>query len=98
MKLPVLLLLAAVLISTSTAEAQVVTLAPPTPRAEMIPAPPGPAFAWVPGHWRWQGHAWHWVRGHYRRAPRPGALWIAGGWQPGPGLGWHWVPGHWAYR
>ncbi|MFI5021700.1 MAG: hypothetical protein ACHQRJ_08610 [Alphaproteobacteria bacterium] len=98
MKLPAFIFFVAAILMADAAQAQVVTLEPPGPRVEVIPAPPGPAFVWTPGHWWWDGHRWHWARGHYRRAPRPGAVWIPGGWRPGPGLGWHWVPGHWAYR
>jgi hypothetical protein len=57
---------------------------PPALRPEgPPPPPPGDRYAWVPGHWHWDGVRYIWRRGHYviRAA------------------GWHeFVPGHWAQR
>src|SRR5206468_3756049 len=37
----------------------VVQQPPPSPpaRVEVAPAPPGPGYVWVPGHWAWRGPA-----------------------------------------
>lgn len=55
----------------------VVTVAPPAPRYEVVPAPRA-GWVWAPGHWEWQGnrHVWMqgtWLRersGYEYRAPR----------------------------
>ncbi len=78
-----------------TAAAQsMVPVEPPPPRVEVVPAPPGAAYVWRPGHWAWRHGAYVWIPGHYARAPRHGAVWVAGHWRPS-GAGWVWVPGHW---
>lgn len=41
---------------------------PPPPMTEYYPPRPAYAVVWVPGHWRWNGHRYIWVRGHYRPA------------------------------
>jgi hypothetical protein len=82
--------------AASVADAQYVTVAPPPPRAELVPAPPPGAvpLVWQPGYWRWNGGQYVWVGGHYRHAPRRGAMWVPGHWAGGP-RGYRWVPGHW---
>src|SRR6266436_5088502 len=44
----------------------------PAPRVEVIPAPPGAGYNWVPGHWAWRGAAWVWIPGHHIRGVVPG--------------------------
>jgi hypothetical protein len=66
---------------------------PPKPPVELIPMGPGPAYAWVPGHWVWQGR-WVWVGGRYVPRPRPHAIWVAGHWGRHGG-GYVWVNGYW---
>ncbi|WP_214096452.1 YXWGXW repeat-containing protein [Candidatus Methylacidithermus pantelleriae] len=72
----------------------VATPPPPPPVVVVRPAPPGPGWVWVPGHWVWRGR-WVWKHGHWVRRPWPGAVWVPGHWARRPG-GWVWVPGHWA--
>jgi WXXGXW repeat (2 copies) len=43
----------------------------PAPRVEVIPAPPGAGYNWVPGHWAWRGAAWVWIPGHHIRGAVP---------------------------
>lgn len=72
-----------------------VRVGPPPPRVERIPPPPGPAYAWDRGHWRWDGHRYVWVRGRYLHRPRGVARWIPGHWARTANGRSFWVPGHW---
>ena len=80
------------------AEAEVyVPLEPPPPRREVIPVlPPDRAEIdyWQPGHWRWNGHEYAWIEGHYVARPRRGAVWVPGHWDHRE-HGWVFVEGHW---
>ena len=80
------------------AEAEIyVPLEPPTPRREIIPIlPPDRAEIeiWQPGRWRWNGHEYVWVEGHYVARPRPRAVWVPGHWDRRE-HGWVFVEGHW---
>lgn len=67
---------------------------PPALYREMVPHPPGPHYAWQPGHWHWNGFQYVWVRGHYIRAMPHPRHWVHGHWAVGP-RGTYWVPGHW---
>jgi hypothetical protein len=71
----------------------VVREAPPAPRADVVVVQPGPRYAWVPGHWAWQGQ-WVWVPGRWRLAPNPTAVWVPGHWVR-YGEGYVWTAGHW---
>ena len=44
------------------------TLAPPAPPVEVIPSAPYPDAYWIPGHWKWNGHAYIWAHGHWEQA------------------------------
>lgn len=68
-----------------------VNAAPPAPIAETIPASPGYGYAWMPGHYRWNGYRYVWVGGHYAHHP---GRWCAGHWHHGP-RGYYWVAGNW---
>jgi hypothetical protein len=46
-----------------------VRVAPPPPRAEVMPAARA-GYAWVPGFWDWRGRRHVWVGGHWERARR----------------------------
>jgi nucleoid-associated protein YgaU len=48
--------------------AQVYPPQPPPPRTEMRPMPPASDYAWVPGHWEWNGYDWDWIPGYWRLA------------------------------
>ncbi len=82
----------------SAAPAMAQAIAPPPLQTEVIPGPPpgspGAYWAWQPGFWRWNGHAYHWQPGHYVRAPRPAAVWEPGGWVVVHGR-YVWHNGHW---
>lgn len=73
----------------------VVTVAPPAPRYEVIPAPRR-GFAWAPGHWHWEWrqHRHVWVGGHWMRA-RPGYVYQSPRWVQINGR-WNMRPGNWA--
>lgn len=75
----------------------VVEEAPPPPRIEVVPSPPGPESFWVPGRWAWRVGVkrYAWVPGHYRVIRHPHhSSWVPGHWQHGP-RGWFWIQGHW---
>lgn len=55
-----------------------VSIAPPPPRVEVIPAPRAGAL-WVPGYWDWRHHRYHWVTGRYVRV-RHGFHYEPAGW------------------
>jgi hypothetical protein len=74
-----------------------VPAAPPPPRVEVVPTLPPERIEverWQPGYWRWSGHEYVWVEGHYMARPRPRAEWIPGRWEQHP-RGWVYVEGHW---
>jgi hypothetical protein len=82
----------------------------PPPRVEVIPAPPGAGYNWVPGHWAWRGARWEWIAGHHIRGvvaampaeivevvparPSPGHVWVKGH-HVFEGTRWVWHPGVW---
>lgn len=66
----------------------------PAVPAETIPPPPQGVYIWRPGHWKWNGYAYHWVRGAYIvRQPRMHE-WVNGAWVLRGGV-WVWVGPHW---
>lgn len=90
-----------VLAGCVVAEPVYVQTPPPAPAAqlEVVPAPPGPAYVWVPGYWAWRGphRGYLWVPGHYTVPAGPGYVWAPGHWAPGP-RGHIWIEGHWRLR
>jgi hypothetical protein len=71
---------------------------PPAVRYEV--APPLPTerremLVWDPGHWRWDGHDWDWVPGHYVERPHREAHWEPGHWTERPNGKWVWIDGQW---
>ncbi len=72
--------------------------APPPPRVDTMPVPPGQAHVvyWQPGHWIWDGSSWSWQQGRYVERPSPQAVWEPGRWVQQPSGGYVWVDGHWA--
>ena len=44
----------------------IVSVAPPAPRAEVVPAP-RTGWVWAPGHYEWRGNEYAWVEGHWMR-------------------------------
>jgi hypothetical protein len=41
-----------------------ITVAPPAPRVEVVPAP-RPGYVWAPGYWDYRGHSHAWVAGRW---------------------------------
>ena len=72
----------------------VISTAPPTPRQEVIGAPPTAQHIWVAGYWAWQGNKYVWVPGHWELRPHADAIWVQGHWRD-TRHGWVWTPGHW---
>lgn len=80
----------------STQADVVVHTPPPPPRRVVVrdrPAPPGRGSAWVEGRWRWNGHRYVWVSGHWVSG-RSGQIYQQGRWTQRGG-GWVWVEGGW---
>jgi len=67
-------------------------MAPPAPRAEVIP-PVRVGFVWDPGHWNWVGGHYVWAGGRWL-PERPGHRWVPGHWDH-VGAQWRWIDGHW---
>jgi WXXGXW repeat (2 copies) len=88
--------LAAVPPAAAEAHVVVVRRAPPPLRHEAIARRPGPSrdWFWQPGFWRWDGHDYDWVGGHWVRRPHRGAVWVAPHWTHRHGE-WRFVEGHW---
>ncbi len=74
----------------------IIRTAPPAVRVETVPPPPSRYHVWDPGHWRWDGHGYVWIPGHYINNPHRYARWVPGHWV-NRGGGWFWVEGHWRH-
>ena len=76
------MLLAVVMMAGATASQAQVSLGirigpPPSPRVvRVMPASPGPEFAWVGGYWYPVGHHYKWHEGYWTRPPYAGARWV----------------------
>jgi hypothetical protein len=79
-----------------TASAQVIAVAPPAVRVEVMGRPPSPAHFWIPGYWGWRGTRHVWVGGRWERS-RPGWAYSNAHWAH-EGHGWRLAPGHWHRR
>lgn len=44
----------------------IVSVAPPAPRHEIVPAPRA-GWVWAPGHWEWRGNQYVWMEGQWMR-------------------------------
>ena len=75
-------------------DAEIVTVAPPAERVEIITPAPSPNHVWIRGHWGWQGGRHIWVGGFWELR-RPGQVWVDGHWVAHR-HGWVWVGGRWA--
>jgi len=90
------LLAAGTMLGSATAfavPAVVVDVAPPAPRAEVVPAPRA-GRVWVEGHYQWRGGEYAWVPGHWMGA-RNGMHWEQARWEQRDGQ-WVFMEGHWA--
>ncbi len=72
---------------------EVVTLAPPPPREEIIGVAPAVGYVWIGGYWGWTGGRHEWVPGRWE-APRPGYRWAPHAWVREE-RGWRLHRGHW---
>ncbi|MDB5859134.1 MAG: hypothetical protein JWQ76_2823 [Ramlibacter sp.] len=45
----------------------IVSVAPPTPQVEVVPAP-RQGHVWAPGHYEWRGNQYAWVQGYWLTA------------------------------
>ena len=66
-----------------------VSVAPPTPIAEVRVTAPGPGYVWVGGFHRWDGHAYAWVPGRWALPPHGHKAWVAGHWSHHHTHGWY---------
>lgn len=74
----------------------VIRVAPPAPRAEVVPAARA-GYVWAPGHWEWRNNNRHvWVNGHWIRERR-GMYWQPDRWSQRDGR-YYFVPGSWGAR
>lgn len=91
-------LLAAILAASftgiaTTASAQIVVrVAPPSPRAEVVPQLRR-GHVWVAGHWDWRNRNHQWVKGHWIRERR-GYQYSQPAWMERDGR-WHMQRGVW---
>jgi YXWGXW repeat-containing protein len=96
----VILVLALALLGACVAETVARTPPPPpAPVAEVVPAQPDPAYAWVPGSWAWRPrvNAYVWVPGRWETPASPGSVWVPGHWALREGS-YVWVEGSWGSR
>jgi hypothetical protein len=56
-------------IATPATAAIIVQIAPPSPRAEVVPQPRR-GYVWVGGYWDWRGNKHHWVKGTWVKERR----------------------------
>ena len=82
-----------VLVPPPATDQTVITTSPPAPQVEIVGAPPGPEYVWVPGCWEWRGR-WVWTGGRWAMGPHPHAAWIPGRWVR-RGHDWVWIRGYW---
>jgi hypothetical protein len=75
---------------------EVVAVAPPPVREEVIGVAPGPGYFWIGGYWGWAGGRHEWVAGRWE-APREGYRWVPHAWAREE-RGWRLHPGHWERR
>jgi hypothetical protein len=72
-----------------------VSVQPPPPRFEVIPAPPYAGAIWAGGYWGWRHNRHVWVPGRYVH-PRPGWAYSPHSWQRMPNGRWRhqggWYP------
>ena len=69
-----------------------VTVAPPPPRYEVVPAARA-GYVWSPGHWQWSAGRHVWVAGHWERV-RVGYRYYAPRWVERGGR-WYYEPPRW---
>jgi hypothetical protein len=70
----------------------IMQVAPPPPRAEVVPAPRR-GYVWVGGHWGWRNQHHQWVKGTWLRERR-GYVYNQPAWVEREGR-WHMERGNW---
>ncbi len=70
-----------------------VRVGPPAPIVEARVIPPGRAYVWVPGYYRWDGRTYVWVAGRWELPPARCHAWVPGHWAQHR-RGWYWVNDH----
>lgn len=83
---------AAVPVASIAQRQVIITMAPPAPMQEVVPAPRR-GKEWVPGHYEWRGNRHQWVRGYWVNA-RPGYAYNAPRWVERDGR-WFMEQGRW---
>jgi hypothetical protein len=71
----------------------VISIAPPQPRYEVVPAA-REGHIWVPGHYEWRNGRYDWMAGHWVRE-RPGYRWEEARWVQRPDGNWYLTGGDW---
>lgn len=72
---------------------ELIQVAPPLPREEIIVEAPGPGYLWIGGYWGWSGGRHVWVGGHWGPY-RDGYFWAPAHWDRHPN-GWAFAGGRW---
>jgi WXXGXW repeat (2 copies) len=67
--------------------------APPYPKYEVVPFPPGRGYIWIKGHWSWTREKWEWIGGHWEYVSEPGSVLVPGRWTDANGR-WSWTGGY----
>ena len=76
------------------ADDTVVHVKPPRDIEERQEPSPGPAYVWIPGHYRWVKTSFEWVPGHWEVPPHEHAVWVPYKWVKQNG-GWVLKDGRW---
>jgi hypothetical protein len=97
-KLLTAFMLSAALIGTAHSAAAQVSFdlrigPPPPPRAYVVPARPGPGYAWVEGYWYPRGSRYTWRNGYWAKPPYQGAYWVNPYYAKGRYYGGYWDRG-----
>jgi hypothetical protein len=70
---------------TASAQEEIVSIAPPAPRVELVSSRPSPHHFWAPGYWGYRhGYGHEWNPGVWQPY-RPGYSWSQPGWSRGGG-------------
>ena len=72
-----------------------VAVAPPPLPVYEVPPPPYEEYAWMPGHWRWNGYEYFWIPGTWVRPPYENVVWTPGYWD-WDGYAFEWHEGYWS--
>ena len=76
---------------------EVVMVAPPPNRMEVIGVAPYPGAVWIGGYWGWSGARHEWVPGRWAQPPQPGRHWVPHEWHGSDRDGYRVRGGHWSH-